>query len=613
NAASQAKQDYDNVSSPSYHNGSNAVADGVYNNAYSNVSSAAARAQSDFVNGGFKSDSSSISQAVSGYSPIEAQTYSEARNAMSAALSDIDKGSGSNGNYGSAKRYNSMYSSVYSNLNSAYGDGKLDGAIGLDITHASYASDSLKNSVYNHVYGSESDAVSKAISSANNDFNNDKYGSLFGSYAYSSDTYVNDAYNKVYSSLSFDVRKAQLDFKNSNFDNSQSSNSPYDVFYGALSKAANDFINKGSYNNSYSSIVKSIYDEQYNLLKLAASQGRSDFYNNNGDNSSSYSYDWSLEKAYKDAYNDYAGVISPTNNNINDNNSNSVNDALNDFRNMTNREHTSDDYNKDYVNIENGFNDGINNKKAKSTTSSYLSGYEMGKNGMLGINHAIAVENSDESVGDLGNKSEDFILGFNGFNDGFKAAIDKHSRKHADKGPVYNFAYDKGYEFGLTKISDANKGSANETVKYLKHPVYVYNTELIHAYSKKELSESGIVKKYNKKHLGNLNELKIVKIVNNNDGKSVYELSDGSFIEKSNLKDLYYKNVANGNEYKVIAKGGIHVHSSSNLTTNNRIAFWKKGHKFTVKKVVDVNGRTRFYIGDSQYVTGNKNFVKIDM
>ncbi|MCL0312923.1 DUF5776 domain-containing protein, partial [Apilactobacillus sp. TMW 2.2459] len=608
NATSQAKRDYDDkINNSSYASGSQAHE--VYSNAYGNMSTAHSQAVDDFMKSGFENSSSTIN-APAGYYPAESQTYVDAYRAMSQAVDDIrNKKNANNTSY--ASRYKDDYNNVYNNFKSAYNDGMLDGAIGLKITYGSYASNSFHSKVYNNAYSFESSAVSDAMSKATNDFNSNKYNSLFGSYSYSQNEYSNRAYNKVYSSLSFDVRKAQLDFGNGSFESSQDSNTPYKSFYNALSGATNDFINGISNDVSkYSLMAKSIYEEQYNSLVKASAQGKSDSINNNGDHSSDYAYNLSLKKVYDDAYNDISTVnVDGNNASHEDKNGNDgkAYNVLNDFSNGINRDISADGYRSDYSNIENGFADGINNKKPVSSSSSYLDGYNMGKDGMSGINHALEVNNSGKEVGNLSGKTNAFIIGFNGFNDGFKAAINKSSKNHPNKGPVYGIAYDKGYEFGLTKLSNRSKGNSS-----MNKPIYVYNTKVIHAYANKGMHKSNIVKKYNKKPLGKLNELKVVSKCKGKNGQILYKLSDGSFINRENLKGLYYTKSSSYNIYKVIAKKGIHVHSSSNLKIQNRIDFWKKDHKFRVQKVVNVNGKTRFYMGNGQYVTGNKNFVKID-
>ncbi|CAI2562848.1 hypothetical protein AKUA2003_02150 [Apilactobacillus kunkeei] len=73
-------------------------------------------------------------------------------------------------------------------------------------------------------------------------------------------------------------------------------------------------------------------------------------------------------------------------------------------------------------------------------------------------------------------------------------------------------------------------------------------------------------------------------------------------------KSSYYHE--NYKVYKVIAKNGVRIHTDLKFNANNWIAKLQQNNVFKVKKVVKYYGITRLYIGDSEYITANKNFVK---
>ncbi|WP_369346921.1 DUF5776 domain-containing protein [Apilactobacillus ozensis] len=64
--------------------------------------------------------------------------------------------------------------------------------------------------------------------------------------------------------------------------------------------------------------------------------------------------------------------------------------------------------------------------------------------------------------------------------------------------------------------------------------------------------------------------------------------------------------------FKVISDSGIYAHSSSKFTNANKTRKLPSNETFVVKKVVKVNGVTRFYINSNEYVTSNRNLVEFN-
>ncbi|TMT00404.1 hypothetical protein FD688_04320 [Apilactobacillus kunkeei] len=75
-----------------------------------------------------------------------------------------------------------------------------------------------------------------------------------------------------------------------------------------------------------------------------------------------------------------------------------------------------------------------------------------------------------------------------------------------------------------------------------------------------------------------------------------------------NDKGSYYHE--NYKVYKVIAKNGVRIHTNLKFSANNWTAKLQQNNVFKVKKVFKYYGITRLYIGNSEYITANKDFVK---
>ncbi|MCL0312925.1 DUF5776 domain-containing protein, partial [Apilactobacillus sp. TMW 2.2459] len=259
-----------------------------------------------------------------------------------------------------------------------------------------------------------------------------------------------------------------------------------------------------------------------------------------------------------------------TNNNTDnglDNNFVHDNKAIRDFIGKgLDKEDKSDSYIDNYNQIMTGFNEVLKNKvKAPNQSIFYNYGYNMTKDGLLGIKDA-----SNNKVVNLDGKTLGFSLGYKGYKEGFADALKDLSNSNIkSNSPIYNYAYDKGYKDGIKSVvSNATRAGikdANQNKRIGKFDKY--SKVYVNAYKKA----------YNKQKL------------NNN----------------------YYTKINNNYYYQVISKKGVYIYTSPNFSEKNISKKLSYKDKFTVNKIVNVKGATRFYIGKNQYVTANKKYIKM--
>ncbi|MCL0330826.1 DUF5776 domain-containing protein, partial [Apilactobacillus xinyiensis] len=232
--------------------------------------------------------------------------------------------------------------------------------------------------------------------------------------------------------------------------------------------------------------------------------------------------------------------------------------AVKDFDDGIQRNDTSIVYDQNYKNVHSGFNDGIHRLKAEDKASKvYMDGYKMAVDGLAGMKAAKSIDKVD--INELSGKSADFNAGFNGYLAGLKAAIKHFEKADTGQGPVYKFTYDEGYKAGQKQAMKQASLAGRKQAKS----------------GKKIPSLKGYSKQYAKAYKQAFNE------ANKNTDKS----------------------------YNVISENGIYIHSSAKFSKDNRVRKLKKGAKFSVKRVVKVNGVNRYYISDKEYVTSDPNMV----
>ncbi|MCK8607126.1 DUF5776 domain-containing protein [Apilactobacillus ozensis] len=237
-----------------------------------------------------------------------------------------------------------------------------------------------------------------------------------------------------------------------------------------------------------------------------------------------------------------------------------VHNAIKDFNNGIMRTDTTIIYDNNYKNVRSGFEDGINGLTAAEKSSKvYMAGYKMAVEGLSGMKAAQSIDKIN--VSDLSGKSAEFNAGFNGYLAGLKAAMKDLKKSYDNDSPVYKFTYDKGYAAGKKQ---AIKIAHDDGFK-----------------QGKDSKEMPKLKGYSKEYI---------------------EAFRQGFIKRQNLE-------SKNKTFNVLADSGIYVHSSGVFTKNNRVRKMKKGDKFTVKNVVLVDGVTRYYINENEYVTSDKNLV----
>ncbi|WP_054658839.1 DUF5776 domain-containing protein, partial [Apilactobacillus ozensis] len=234
--------------------------------------------------------------------------------------------------------------------------------------------------------------------------------------------------------------------------------------------------------------------------------------------------------------------------------------AVKDFNDGILRSNTTIIYDNNYKNVRSGFEDGINGLTAAEKYSKvYMAGYKMAVEGLSGMKAAQSIDKIN--ISDLSGKSADFNAGFNGYLAGLKAAMKDLKKSYDNNSPVYKFTYDKGYVAGKKQAIEIAHSSGYK-----------------HAKTSNRMPN---LKGYSKEY--------------------VKAFTQG-FIKHQNAE-------SRNKTFNVLADSGIYVHSSGVFTKNNRVKKMKKGDKFTVKHIVLVNGVTRYYINENEYVTSDKNLV----
>ncbi|MCL0330382.1 DUF5776 domain-containing protein, partial [Apilactobacillus xinyiensis] len=190
----------------------------------------------------------------------------------------------------------------------------------------------------------------------------------------------------------------------------------------------------------------------------------------------------------------------------------------------------------------------------------YSSGYKMAQDGLAGMQAA----KSGKTV-DLKDASQAFVSGMNGYKAGLKAAIKGNSNSDI----VYKSTYKNGYKDGMKKAIKIATNTAKKQAKSSKKMPNLkeYSKEYAKAYTKA--------------------------------------------FKEERLNETYYTKASKGSHFKVTSKHGIYAHSSDKFTNANKTRKLPNNETFSVKKVVKVNGVTRFYINSNEYVTSNKDLVKL--
>ncbi|MCL0330266.1 DUF5776 domain-containing protein [Apilactobacillus xinyiensis] len=562
NAASQASVNLgDNKGSDaSYASGYSAVSS-AYSQAYSNVSSAADQAKSDFQKNG-----TSSSYDYSANSLAASTAYQNAYKAYEQAVTDFNGGSGDKQSQSSLSSYTnanySSYSSEYDALSKAAQDGSK--AAFSNGASTSSSGDKAADNAYENAYNNVKNLVNNAHK------------------------VIQDALNSTTASIESDATltdqektnqkaaaKSDADVANNNIKTAQSAQNITDAQNNGVKVVNGDYKpgkklddQKSAANaqiDAEANKVQQQIDNDKNLDTDAKNKQKSDVIKaanaakesiNNANNAQAI-LDvipvgiTNVDKVYQPGKPiEYVPYVPSTISN--------EHDAVKDFNDGIKRNDTSIIYDQNYKNVRSGFNDGIKGLTAAEKTSKvYMDGYKMAVDGLAGMKAAKSIDKVD--INELSGKSADFNAGFNGYLAGLKAAIKGTKDSDNGYGPVYKFTYDKGYEGGQKQaIKQASSAGRKQAESGKKMP-----------------SLSGYSKEYVKAYKQAFNE------ANRNANKS----------------------------YNVISESGIYVHSSAEFTKDNRVRKLKKGAKFSVKRVVKVNGITRYYINDKEYVTSDPNMV----
>ncbi|MCK8607134.1 beta strand repeat-containing protein [Apilactobacillus ozensis] len=240
--------------------------------------------------------------------------------------------------------------------------------------------------------------------------------------------------------------------------------------------------------------------------------------------------------------------------------------AMKDFSNGKFNKFGNPEYNSMYKELKNGFEVAIkHNTKTLNSSDLYNYGYQMAKDALAAIEVAKSGQNAD-----FNGKSKDFISGVNGYKAGLQSAIKSSNKSKENTGIVYKFAYDEGYKNGVKRaIKIANNDGHKAAKKSKKLPnLKGYSKEYVKAYTKA--------------------------------------------FKAQQLDNHYYTKISGSGHFKVISDSGIYAHSSSKFTNANKTRKLPSNETFVVKKVVKVNGVTRFYINSNEYVTSNRNLVEFN-
>ncbi|CAI2623223.1 DUF5776 domain-containing protein [Apilactobacillus apinorum] len=161
---------------------------------------------------------------------------------------------------------------------------------------------------------------------------------------------------------------------------------------------------------------------------------------------------------------------------------------------------------------------------------------------------------------------------------------------------------------GLTRFYLGNRRyfTSNKTYVSRVAPRYVYWTNQRNVYKVTHFSKKTVVRYVKARPRHEATAYKVLKTIVTKQGVK-YKLRVG-YVYANKTIEAYYRRPAL--EVRVIRKGGILIHTKKTFSRLNAIKHLKKGSVIRISELQNLNGITRFYIGNGKYITSNKTYVK---
>lgn len=315
--------------------------------------------------------------------------------------------------------------------------------------------------------------------------------------------------------------------------------------------------------------------------------------------------------------------------------------ALHDYlagtkRNQFVNDKDQKDYDKQYSDIDAGYNDALNHRGVHGKDLAYQAGYAAGLDVLKGIaDGKLAHKNSEYA-----NDHIAYNQAYQGYTDGIRAA---KSRKHVDMKNV-SPAYVYAYKLALTTETrrQSNLG-AKDAIKYVKRhgisrmplnkdkssayresyreafikysrehaPKWVYNTRTIFAYGSSRFTKGNRSRGFRYTTRSNSHVWYVRGIEFSKTGILRYKVGHGKFItgNENFVTNAYYRH--NFKEFRVIKPSGVFMYKSLHFTNKNRILRLRKGQILHVKRIIHIGkaDMTRLQLTNGSFVTSNKTFV----
>lgn len=165
--------------------------------------------------------------------------------------------------------------------------------------------------------------------------------------------------------------------------------------------------------------------------------------------------------------------------------------------------------------------------------------------------------------------------------------------------------------YGITRLYLGNGQYVTSNKTYVKvtkkkSPNYVYWTNKRGVYVNTHFNRKNVVKYFAKRPRNKANAYKVLRVIKTKNGTK-YRIRIGYINAKKTISAYYVRRTK---QVRVIRNSGILVHKAKKFTKNNAIKYLRKNTLIRVQSVAKFYGITRFYIGNGEYITSNKTWVR---
>ncbi|TMT00400.1 hypothetical protein FD688_04300 [Apilactobacillus kunkeei] len=165
--------------------------------------------------------------------------------------------------------------------------------------------------------------------------------------------------------------------------------------------------------------------------------------------------------------------------------------------------------------------------------------------------------------------------------------------------------------YGITRLYLGNGQYVTSNKTYVKvtkkkSPNYVYWTNKRGVYVNTHFNRKNVVKYFAKRPRNKANAYKVLRVIKTKNGTK-YRIRIGYINAKKTISAYYVRPTK---QVRVIRNSGILVHKAKKFTKNNAIKYLRKNTLIRLKSVAKFYGITRFYIGNGEYITSNKTWVR---